>query len=699
MSTSTDPKPIRANPVIKTFLLLTLSIALGTLGWTKTAVPDGGTSIIPSNPIASSFWQGDNNGPVATAQIVSADHPDFDQALQVNVINPAGQFWNGALQISSTNSVSQGDVLFMRVFFRSIESKDESGVGFATVFPQGPAPDYTKYVQREITAGKDWVEYMFPFEITEDRPAGSLSLQIGAGAGSKTQIWEVGGIELLNFGKSLKVADLPITRPTYAGREANASWRAAAAERIEKYRKGDFSIRVMDTNGTPLPEANVSVEFVRHAYHFGSVIVASRLFSQDADNVTYREKFLDLFNQSGPENDFKWAPWAGEWGSAYNSQQTLNAMQWLQDRNIYTRGHVMVWPSKRNLPNLIQSYLPEGNPAGADPAAKQIVLDHIDNVASRSEPVIDEWDVLNEPYDNHYLMDAFGNEVMLDWFHRARANLPKQGLFINDYSILSGGGRDFAHQQHFEDTISYLVSNDAPVTGIGMQGHFSASPTGIELIYSILNRFNTAFPQLDIRVTEFDISTDDEEMQADFTRDFLTIMFSHPATIGVQCWGFWQGAHWRDNAAMYTQDWREKPNAVAWRKITQETWWNDFAGITDANGAYSARGFYGDYLVTVQHGATTQQFPLPLKAGGPSIAEVYLGAQAPKLASDLRVGESDKNPVVVFPDTESGSYYIESSSDLKKWKPLTKIKEVSPEVRYSMPLPDGGTVFYRLAED
>lgn len=685
------------NTLLRTgvFLALTLSVATA-----KTPVPAGGQSIISSNPLSSNFWPGDfNNSPVASAQIVSATHPDFTQALRVTVTNPAGQFWNGALQIPSTSAVTQGDVLFVRIFFRSIESKDESGVGFATVFPQGPGPDYTKYVQREITASTDWVEYMFPFEITDSQAAGSLSLQVGAGAGSKTQIWEIGGIEFLNYGTSLTVEDLPITRPSYAGRDPDASWRAAADARIEQHRKGDFNIRVLDTNGEPIPDADVDVKFLRHAYHFGSVIVAHRLFDDTTDDAIYREKFLDLFNQSGPENDFKWAPWAGEWSNRYNAQQTLDAMQWLKDRNIYTRGHVMVWPSKRNLPNLMQDYLPEGDPANADPVAKQVVLDHIDDVASRSEPVIDEWDVLNEPFDNHYLMDAFGDEVMLDWFERARANLPQQGLYINDYSILAGGGRDFAHQQHFEDTIEYLVSNDAPVTGIGMQGHFSSSPTGIELVYEILERYHNRFPHLDIRVTELDISTDDEDMQADYTRDFLTIMFSHPATVGVQAWGFWEDAHWRPIAAMYTSDWREKPNAVAWRKITQETWWNDFTGQTNQEGEFSERGFYGDYQVSVQHGATTQQFILPLKAGGPNTAEIHLGATHPETTADIGFKTSGSTTSITVPDTSTSPYYLETSTDLEKWNPLMKINEASENVLYSMPVQTENAVFYRLTED
>ncbi|EDY84921.1 Glycosyl hydrolase family 10 protein [Verrucomicrobiia bacterium DG1235] len=696
MTSNTKSTERRIPLALLTFLLFSIPAVLASA---ITTLPTGGASLLPADPLnqPGNFWEGSFNGqPVASAQVVDVDHPDFSQAMRVTVTNPAGQFYNGAVQLRSNPAVAESDVILIRLFFRSIESKDESGVGFATVFPQGPAPDYNKYVQQEVTATNQWVEYFFPFQITESLAAGDLSLQIGAGAGSKTQTWEIAAIDFINYRNTRTVDELPKTRPTYAGRDPDAPWRAAAAARIEQHRKGDFRIRVLDTQGSPVPDATISVEFLRHAYHFGSVIVASRIFGNEADDITYREKFLDLFNQSGPENDFKWAPWAGEWGNAFNATQTLAAMQWLQDRDIYTRGHVMVWPSKRNLPNLIQSYLPEGNPAAADPAAKQVVLDHIDDVASRSAPVIDEWDVLNEPYDNHYLMDAFGNQVMLDWFARARTHLPRQDLYLNDYSILSGGGRDFAHQQHFEDTIEYLVSNDAPITGIGMQGHFSSSPTGIELVYSILNRYHNHFPHLKIRVTEFDIVTDDEEMQADYTRDFLTIMFSHPATVGVQNWGFWENAHWRSSAAMYTADWREKPNAVAWRRLTQETWWNDFAGDTNTSGEYANRGFYGDYHVTITHTNETTEFTLPLHKGGPNEFEITLGSTSTTDTPTLRIQNTPTTPTIFLSEIPDQAYFLNTSRNLRDWSTLVKFKQTTPGLRYRFPLNTAETNFLRL---
>lgn len=620
-SPSTEPTaiPTVEPTVVPTTLPTEMPTAIPTAEPTVIPNPsEVGVSVINTQLADASFWAGDNDGEaIGSRSMVSVDHANFDVAVRLTVTNPNGEFWNGQLSFPTIANVTAGDVLLAHFFMRSIENSYESGNSFVSAFIE-EHDNFAKYLNREVSAAGDWVEYYLPVEIPDSQASGNMSLKFGFGAGDRPQVLEIGGVELLNFG-SIDIALLPATQPTYGGRDENAAWRAAAAARIEQYRKGDFQIQVLNSSGEPAPSASVSIEFQKHAYHFGSVTVGHILMDSqsdavsDADSAMYRQKVLELFNQSGPENDLKWAPWEGEWGANFTQTQTLNALQWLRDNGLYTRGHVMVWPSKRNLPELIQEYLPEDDPANADPIAKQIVLDHIDDIGSATANYVDEWDVVNEPYDNHYLMDAFGNSVMIDWFNQARANLPSHGLYLNDYAILSAGGRNYAHQNHFESTLQYLVDNGAPITGMGMQSHFGESPTDIEVVYNILERFHTAFPTLDIRSTEFDVSTTDEQLQADYTRDFLTIFFSHPATVGVQLWGFWEGAHWRDYAAMYDLDWREKPNALAWKEQIYNLWWNDFSLVSDASGFVNERGYYGDYKATITLEGETREFDFSLQ--------------------------------------------------------------------------------------
>jgi len=605
-SSSTTPSSISSSSA---------QISSSTSSTAVSSIPSGGIASIKGDySVAPSFWEGD--GPVGSYSLVNVDHPDFVKAARIDVTNPSGTSWNGQLSFPITRAIAKDDVILIHTWFRKITSADETGASFAQLYLESAAPDYTKYADIEMSSTGDWQEYFIPVKMPEAAVVGKLDLKIGFGGGNKIQTFEIGFTEILNFEKRLTTADLPVTLISYDGREPDAAWRAEANARIEQYRKGDFEITLKNSDNSLMTNTQVEVKFKKHAYHFGSVIVSNLLMGESSDSQNYQEKVVELFNQSGTENDLKWGPWIGEWGVTFNQDTTKAALQWLRDRGFYLRGHVLVWPSRRNLPDLVKPYIPESDPSSADPAAKQLVLDHIDDITSSTQDLLDEWDVLNEPYDNHDLMDAFGNSVMTDWFNRARFNLPTHKLYINDYSILSAGGRDVAHQDHYKEIIQYLIDNNAPIDGFGLQSHFGAEPTSITKIYSILDDFHTEFPNLKIRSTEFDVRTKDENMQADFTRDFLTIFFSHPSTVGVQLWGFWEGAHWIPEGAMYTTDWREKPNATAWKDLIYKTWWNDFSGTTDNSGKFAERGFYGDYQIEVTKNGSLHTFNFSVTQDG-----------------------------------------------------------------------------------
>jgi GH35 family endo-1,4-beta-xylanase len=578
-------------------------------------VPEGGTFILPADPLSSAtFWEGNGSQPVGSRSIVDVEHPQFSQALEVDITNPSGVTWNGNISIALSEDVKVGDNLLLHLYFRTMASQYETGTGFTRVLLQGPEPDYLKLISRNLNSASEWEEFFIPATVTQGFTKDELSIMFELGAGDRPQTFQLAGIELYNYQQKIAFNDLPQTKATYGGRDDDAAWRTEAEARIEEHRKGDFNLTLQTANGDKITDLDINVNMLKHAYHFGSAVVSSMLVGDGADEQIYQQKVIELFNQAGPENDLKWAPWIGEWGDSFNQETTLAGLQWLQDNNFYTRGHVLVWPSKRNMPNAMQQYLSD-DPANADPQVLVEVKNHIDDITSKTASLISEWDVLNEPYDNHYLMDAFGQEVMLDWFEQARLNLPDQKLYINDYSILSSAGSDAAHQQHYQDTIEYLTTENAPIDGIGLQSHFNDILTDIPKVYSIIDRFHQAFPNVAIRSTEFDVSTQDEELQADYTRDFLTIFFSHPGTVGVQLWGFWAGRHWFPNAALYDLEWREKPNAVAWKDLVFNQWHSQFDAKTTAEGTYTGRGFFGEYEVTFSYQGTEHTLTFNIEKG------------------------------------------------------------------------------------
>jgi len=313
------------------------------------------------------------------------------------------------------------------------------------------------------------------------------------------------------------------------------------------------------------------------------------------DNRIYREKALALFNAASPENDLKWPVWNGEWPGAYDRTQSLAALRWLRENNFHVRGHVLVWPGWKNLPRSIGA-LKDGkkNQAKIPP----LVLSHIADITAATREWVQEWDVLNEPYDNHDLMAMFGSDIMVDWFKAAQAGAaPGAPLYLNDYSNHDLVA-DKAHCADFFKVAKFLQAKGAPLGGLGLQGHISAQPNPPERVLAALEAY--AEFKLPIRITEFDIDTDDEQLQADYTRDFLILAYSHPSVVGVQHWGFWARAHWRPRGALFRADWSEKPAAKAYQDLVLRQWRTKLQGKAGASGKVSGRGFHGDYVVTVE---------------------------------------------------------------------------------------------------
>ena len=216
---------------------------------------------------------------------------------------------------------------------------------------------------------------------------------------------------------------------------------------------------------------------------------------------------------------------------------------------------------------------------------------------------LNEWDVLNEAYAHHNLMDILGRDAMVDWFREAHAGAPGVKLFYNDYTMFRGSGPD-SPSQSFYDTAKFLKDKGAPIDAIGEQGHFGGSPAGPPEIIADLDQF--AKLGLPIQISEFDIDTDDTSLQADYMRDLMTAVFSHPSVIGVVQWGFWERSHWLPRAALWDKNWKLRPHGQVWVDLTTKTWWTNADGHSQTDGSYGVRGFYGDYEVTVTRGLETK---------------------------------------------------------------------------------------------
>ena len=499
-------------------------------------------------------------------------------------VQPANP-WKVQLVTRSIAPVKRGDTLWARFFLRCTASRQESGEGRLTLVFETADERHEKSIDLTVGAGKEWKEFAFPFVCRHDLPADGA--QIALRAGFRPQTIEIGGVQILNYGTSRSISELPRSRADYPGRETDAPWRAAAAKRIERIRKGDYRVRLTDPQGTPLAGVPVKFALRRHGFGFGSAVDSSVLLRDEADGECYRDIIDRHFSRVVYENELKWHTWERH-GEAEHTR-SLRSFEWFAERGIAMRGHVLVWPSWQYLPASARTLRD-------DPAALRRHTDrHIREMVGRTRGRFADWDVINEPFAHNDLMKILGDQVMIEWFKAAREADPLVKLFLNDYAGLANEGLDTPHKDHFEKTTRYLIENGAPIDGIGLQCHFGWSITPPEAALKELDRWGAL--GLEVQITEFDIETTDEELQADYTRDLLTLAFSHPSVTAIMIWGFWEGRHWKPDAALWRRDWSIKPNGKVWVDLTTHEWHTAGDAVTDENGWFSFRGFHGVYQV------------------------------------------------------------------------------------------------------
>jgi hypothetical protein len=256
----------------------------------------------------------------------------------------------------------------------------------------------------------------------------------------------------------------------------------------------------------------------------------------------------------------------------------------------------------------------------------------VTNETSSLKGMVDEWDVVNEPYSDHDIRDAAGADQINNWYTLAHQGDPSAKLVLNDYDLIEDNGNDVRHQNYDYSLIQSMLAKGTPVQEVGLESHFTGqlltSPDNLLKLFDKWSRLG-----LPLEATEFDVATDDQQLQADYTRDFMTMAFSYPNMTGINTFGFWAGNSYNPQVAMYNTDWSEKPNGQVWDELVNHEWKTNVSGQTAVNGKYMTRGFLGDYKVDVTVAGVTKTVDVSMpKNSGTSVTVVVDGVTSPPAA-------------------------------------------------------------------
>lgn len=566
-------------------------------------VPGGGESLF-SKPALEAIQL---NGTKGKLEKVEVTGEPFKEALKLTTLEATQDPWGVQVDAMVDLPVHKGDVVLAQFWMKGDESHVESGEAQSEFVFERLGDPWTKSTSFSLSAGPQWRLFNVPFTIVEDLEKGKSHICFRMGY--RPQSFELAGLKLINYGTKIAQSALPQTKLVYGGMEADAAWRKAAQERIEKIRKGNLSIKVVDGKGMPVPNADVRVEMERHDFGFGTAVVAQKLALSNSENERYQKEVARLFNRVVFENDLKWGPWeegasnSGYWRRDY----VKGAMEWLRARDIDVRGHNMVWGTWRYLPAEVKAL-------SSDPKALESKIEErIADVGGAMKGQVVEWDVVNEPVPEHQLTDILGRSAMVTWYQAARKADPTALLFVNDYP----GPDTVGHLDSYDDTIGFLLKEGAPLGGVGLQGHVGSSPWSIPAFLKTLDKLGAH--GLPVEITEYDTDIADEDLDAQFLGDFLTAAFSHPSVNGFLMWGFWDGAHWHHKAPLFKDDWTAKPSEKVYEDLVFHQWWTREEGRSDAQGIFQVRGFLGDYKIVVKDGQNEKTKKVHLVSEGAQI--------------------------------------------------------------------------------
>lgn len=534
----------------------------------------------------------------------------FDNVIEVETHDVFHNDWDVEVGAPNDHVILQHDVIYITFWIRTLESRDESNQAFARVYLQQNGSPWLKSKDVNVVAGSDWVQYRIPFhaQFQNYKPEEAA---VAFALGQSHQTVQIADMRISNFGDGTNFKDdwLPGTKFTYESRDPDAAWRSKAEERIEKYRKGDLKVVVKDREGNPVPDVKVSVDMQNHNFGFGNIVSMKAFLNPGPNGKKYREIIKNNFNEVTFENANKYNGWnlIKDEGQLDRFMQVVDS---LRSWDVDIRGHVLVWPDEKytDVSNLID-----------DPdALRKELRSHIEEITTEMKGKLVDWDVVNEPYVNHQFMDILGKEEFLEWFRIAEENDPDVDFYINETRFMVDKGVNKNVQDNLYDWATYVLDNDLKLDGLGFQGHFGE--TGLTEMPKLMELWDR-FAELDlkIKITELDIQTHDEKLQADYMRDLYTIAYSHPALHAIISWGFWERAHWRAECAWYKDDWTVKPIAEVHKELVYDKWWTNESGNTATDGTFTVNGFEGDYTVTIEKDGKTETKKVNLTNKGNSI--------------------------------------------------------------------------------
>lgn len=408
-------------------------------------------------------------------------------------------------------------------------------------------------------------------------------------------------------------------------------------EGIEKYRKGDATVTVVDKSGNPIAGASLKLSQKTHEFRFGANLFMLDEMETQEKNELYKKRFTEVFNMA--TLPFYWDALEPEEGKTryekdspkiYRRPSPDLCIEFCEANGIEPREHALAYD--HFFPHWLKDASIDKIKAAYERRCKEI--------AERYASKIPTIEVTNE-MNWHQSQTAFYDdpEFVVWCFQTAEKYFKNNKLTINDDAGMAWMDPARVTARYYAYTEAAILKG-ARIDAIGMQYHlFNRKEAEYERTRKTLDPINL-FKQMDLfarfgkplQITEITFPSyswekEDEEVQAHMVKLLYPLWFSHPNMEQIVYWNLVDGyAHLADpdpakiaasqgdmtvgenyfHGGLLRFDLSPKPAYEALKHLIKNVWHTEADLVTNENGAAGVRGFYGDYEMEITCGGKRQ---------------------------------------------------------------------------------------------